>query len=105
MPTATSKTPAQENVASVEKILPPAEAEEVVSLPAEIPAPKLPEEKIILRGIALGEVKTALIEKVVSGKIETLFLRVGDSVGGKKILDITDDFVILENDEKLELTN
>ncbi|MBQ7476394.1 MAG: hypothetical protein IJT06_03245 [Selenomonadaceae bacterium] len=103
--TATSEIPAQENISSVEKKLPPDEVEEVVTLPAEIPAPKPPEEKFILRGIALGEVKTALIEKVVSGKIETLFLRVGDSVGGKKILDITNDFVILENDEKLELTH
>ena len=103
--TATSEIAAQENISSVEKKLPPDEVEEVVTLPAEIPAPKPPEEKFILRGIALGEVKTALIEKVVSGKIETLFLRVGDSVGGKKILDITNDFVILENDEKLELTH
>lgn len=98
-PTATSEIPAQ-----IEKISePPPAVEKISEPPAEVPAPKLPEEKFILRGIALGEVKTALIEKVVSGKIETLFLRVGDSVGEKKILDITDDFVVLEDDERLEL--
>ena len=100
VPTATSEIPAQ-----VEKISEPPAVEEVAVPPAEVPAPNPPEEKIILRGVALGEIKTALIEKVVSGKIETLFLRIGDSVNGKKILDITNDFVILENDEKLELAN
>ena len=100
VPTATSEIPAQ-----VEKISEPPAVEEVAVPPAEVPAPNPPEEKIILRGVALGEIKTALIEKVVSGKIETLFLKIGDNVNGKKILDITNDFVILENDEKLELAN
>ena len=97
------EVPAQiEKVEPVEKKLPPAVEERIVP-PAEVDAPKPPEVKFILRGVALGEVKTAFIEKVVSGKVETLFLSVGDSVGGKKILDITEDFVILEGNERLEL--
>lgn len=62
------------------------------------PAPPQPQEKITLTGTAIsGENKTAMF---LRGK-ETLFLTVGEEIGGKKISDITPDFVTFDNGERL----
>lgn len=56
------------------------------------PPPKIPnpQESIVLTGTAIsGENKTAMF---LRGK-ETIFLTVGDEIDGRKISDITSDFV------------
>ena len=61
-------------------------------------APPPPQEKITLTGTAIsGENKIAM---VLRGK-ETLFLTVGEEINGKKISDITPDFVTFENGERI----
>ncbi len=66
--------------------------------PPQPPAPPPPQEKIILTGTAIsGENKTAMF---LRGK-ETLFLNVGEEIGGKKISDITPDFVTFDNGERV----
>ena len=61
------------------------------------PEPKLPKEKIILTGTAIsGDNKTAMF---LRGD-ETLFLTIGEEIGGRKISDITSDFVTFDNGEK-----
>lgn len=71
--------------------------------PPPIPKPKpQPEsrEKILLTGTAVsGDNKIAMF---LRGK-DTLFLNVGDEIGGKKILDITPDCVILEGGARVYL--
>lgn len=57
-----------------------------------------PQEKIILTGTALsGDKKIAMFLR----EKETLFLSIGDEIGGKKISDINPDFVILEDDVRV----
>ena len=65
-------------------------------------APPPPQEKIVLTGTAItGEVKTAMF---LRGK-ETLFLTVGEEIGGRRIIDITPDFVTFEDGEILTIGN
>lgn len=65
-------------------------------------APPAPQEKITLTGTAIsGENKTAMF---LRGK-ETLFLTVGEEINGKKISDITPDFVTFDNGERLMIRN
>ncbi|MBR0261023.1 MAG: hypothetical protein IJQ85_04425 [Selenomonadaceae bacterium] len=57
-----------------------------------------PQEKIILTGTAIsGDKKIAMFLR----EKETLFLSIGDEIGGKKISDINPDFVILEDDVRV----
>ena len=66
--------------------------------PPKIPEQPKPQEKIILTGTAIsGANKTAMF---LRGK-ETLFLTVGEEIGGKKISDITPDFVAFEDGERV----
>lgn len=59
-----------------------------------------PKEKIILTGTAIsGDNKTAMF---LRGN-ETLFLTIGEEVGGKKISDISPDFVTFEDGERVYL--
>lgn len=91
-----------------EKVEPPAKVEEtpvkveekvpppvIIAPPVEkvVEVPKPPEEKFILRGTALGTEKSALVEKIVEGKSEMLFLKIGDKINGKIISDIDTDFI------------
>ena len=67
---------------------------------------KIPEveEKFILLGTAITtEEKSALIQHKINSATENLFLTIGDEIGGKKIIDIAEDFLILEDGEKLYL--
>ena len=62
------------------------------------PEPEPPKEKIILTGTAIsGDNKTAMF---LRGE-ETLFLTVGEEIGGRKISDITSDFVTFDNGERI----
>ena len=81
-----------------EKVLPPAEPV-IVEKVEEVPKP--PEEKFILRGTALGNEKSALVEKIVNGKTEMLFLKIGDKINGKTISDIDKNFIKFDDDSTL----
>lgn len=86
---------------------PPAEIPTVQ--PAIIPPvaqepPKL-SEKFILRGTAIvGYNKSALIQIISNDKnsaAENLILEIGDTLGGKKIIDISQDFLTFDDGEIL----
>ena len=81
-----------------ENILPPAEPV-IVEKVEETPKP--PEEKFILRGTALSDEKSALVEKIVAGKTEILFLKIGDKINGKVISDIDKNFIKFDDDSTL----
>lgn len=71
----------------------------IVLQPPEIPKPQ---ESIVLTGTAIsGENKTAMF---LRGK-ETIFLTVGDEIDGKKISDITSDFVRFADGSILTIKN
>ncbi len=61
------------------------------------PEPEKPKEKIILTGTAIsGENKTAMF---LRGD-ETVFLTIGEEIGGRKISEISPDFVTFEDGGK-----
>lgn len=71
----------------------------IVFQPPEIPKPQ---ESIVLTGTAIsGENKTAMF---LRGK-ETIFLTVGDEIDGRKISDITSDFVRFADGSILTIKN
>ena len=60
--------------------------------------PEMPKEKIILTGTAIsGDNKIAMF---LRGD-ETLFLTVGEEIGGRKIYEISPDFVTFDNGERV----
>lgn len=68
------------------------------------PSPKIeqPQEQMTLTGTAVsGNNKVAML---LRGN-ETLFLTIGDEINGKKIIDITPDFVTFDNGEVLTMRN
>ena len=70
------------------------------SIMIQPPQPKIeqPAEKILLTGTAIsGENKTAMF---LRGN-ETLFLTIGEEIGGKKISDITPDFVTFADGRRI----
>lgn len=72
----------------------------VIQPPPQIPEqPKpQPQEEIILTGTAIsGANKIAMFLR----DKKTIFLTIGEEIGGKKILDITPDFVIFEDGERV----
>lgn len=72
----------------------------VIQPSPQIPEPpkSQPQEEIILTGTAIsGTNKTAMF---LRGK-KTIFLTIGEEIGGKKILDITPDFVTFEDGERV----
>lgn len=85
-----------------EKILPPTPPTESVNIMLPVvEVPKPPEDNFFLRGTALADNKTALIEKISNGKTETLFLQIGDKLNDKIIVDIATDFVTLDDGSNL----
>lgn len=86
-----------------EKVLPKVEPVIVPQPVKEVPKP--PEEKFILKATALGETKTALVKKIVNGKVETLFLKIGDKVGDKIISEIDRDFIKFDDDSVMIIEN
>lgn len=92
-----------------EKIETPPPAEILTVQPVIIPPvaqepPKL-SEKFILRGTAIvGYKKSALIQMISNDKnsaAENLILEIGDTLGGKKIIDISQDFLTFDDGEIL----
>ncbi len=72
----------------------------VIQPPPQLVEQPKPKEKIILTGTAIsGESKTAMF---LRGK-ETLFLKVGEEIGGKVISDISVDFVAFEDGQRVYL--
>ena len=66
------------------------------------PKPEPPTEKIVLMGTAIsGSNKTAMF---LRGD-ETLFLTIGEKIGGRKISDITPDFVTFEDGAVISMRN
>lgn len=87
----------------IEEVGEPPKVEEIVLIPppvAEIP--KLSEVKFILKGVAgIGDNKTALVIKISESKSEPQFLKVGEKIGDKIITEIADDFLTLDDGEKI----
>ena len=81
------------------KVAPPPVPPIVLQPPPIPPEPPKPQEKIILTGTAIsGSNKTAMF---LRGK-ETLFLTIGEELfDGKKISDITPDFVTFADGERV----
>ena len=70
----------------------------MIQTPPPIPEQPKAQEKIILTGTAIsGAKKTAMFLR----DKETLFLTIGEEVGGKIISDISQDFVTFEGGEKI----
>ena len=85
--------------AKVEEISPPVEP--LIIPPPAVEVPKPPEDKFILRGTALADNKTAMVEKISNGKTEMLFLQIGEKINGKVIVNITQDFITLDDGNNL----
>ena len=65
-----------------------------------------PKEKFVLRGTAIiGANKSALVQKIFVDKknsdAENLILNIGDSLNGKRVIDIGVDCLILDDGETL----
>lgn len=97
------KVPQKEKI----ETLPPAEiptVQPVIIPPVAQEQPKL-SEKFILRGTAIvGYKKSALIQMISNDKnsaAENLILEIGDTLGGKKIIDISQDFLTFDDGEIL----
>ena len=90
----------------VEEILPPVEPVIIVQPVEKVEeVPKPPEEKFILKAVALSENKTALVEKISEGNVETIFVKIGDTIGGKKISDIDADFIKFDDNSIMTIEN
>ena len=83
-----------------EKVLPPA-APVIVAPPPVEEVPKPPEIKFVLRATAIGDAKTAIVEKVDAGKVETMIVTIGDKLNEKIISEITDEYIVLNDGDKL----
>ena len=87
--------PVKVDEVDLKKTLPPTEPAIVTPPAVEVPTP--PEDNFILRGTALANNKTAMVEKISNGKAEMLFLQIGEKINGKAIIDIAQDFIILDD--------
>ena len=89
------------------KTLPPVEPVIIIQPAPEVPVPpKVPEVKFILQGVALGENKVAMVQKISENKIlEMLFLKIGDELNGKKIADIAEDFLTFDDGNRMYFEN
>ena len=111
------KSPAPEKVAEPPKVEVPVKADDKPSTPPEpviiiqpapeVPAPpKPPEIKFVLQGVALGENKVAMVQKISEGKLlEMLFVKIGDKLNGKKIADISEDFLTFDDGNRMYFEN
>ncbi|MBR2774690.1 MAG: hypothetical protein IKD73_06860 [Selenomonadaceae bacterium] len=82
------------------QVTPPHVPSILIQPPPPVEQPQQPKERIILTGTAIsGEVKTAMFLR----DKETLFLTVGEEVGGKIISDISAEFVTFEDGQRVYL--
>lgn len=88
----------------------PAPAVEVPAELPEIPVAQIepePAEKFALSGTAVsGDSKTAIIHKISGDKdrAENFIVSVGDTLGTRRVIDITPDFVALDDGSKIFFT-
>lgn len=88
----------------------PAPAVEVPAELPEIPVAQIepePAEKFALSGTAVsGDSKTAIIHKISDDKdrAENFIVSVGDTLGTRRVVDITPDFVALDDGSKIFFT-
>ncbi len=79
-------------------------APEIIQQPVA-QVPPAPTEKFILRGTAItGDKKSALIQKIIPDEKtaeENLILELGDTLNGKKIIDIDNDSLTLDDNSKI----
>ena len=92
-----------EEVKVEEKVTPPVEPVIVTPIEKVEEVPKPPEEKFILRGTALGNEKSALVEKFVAGKTEILFMKIGDKINDKIISDIKSDCIVFDDETTMNI--
>lgn len=79
---------------------------ELPPVPVEIPAaPKESTETFALKGTAItGDFKTAIIHKISGGdKAQNLVVSVGDTLGNRRVVDITASFVALDDGSQINL--
>jgi len=80
-----------------EEILPPVVAE--VALPEKI---SQPEETFTLLGTAItAEEKSALVLRTKGSSTENIFVKTGDRLNGRQIVEIAEDSLTLEGGEKI----
>lgn len=78
----------------------------VITQPPVAQVPIILNEKFILRGTAIiGKKKSALIQKIIpdekNSDEENLILEIGDTLNGKKIIDINQESLTLDDGSKL----
>ena len=98
------KSPPKENVQPPPPEIPPV----IIQPPPAAQVPAAPNFKFILRGtVIVGDKKSALIQKIIPNEKnsgdENLIFEIGDSLNGKKILDINQESVTFEGGEILYL--
>ena len=99
------------NIAEVEEVAEVAEVEENIPAQTFQPAPQnnspppTSEEKFVLSGTAISDnQRTALVQHYKDKKFAgTIILQVGDTLKGKKVIAIEEDFVTLEGGEKISI--
>ena len=104
------------NIAEVEEVEEVAEVEENISAenisaqtfqpaPQNNSPPPTSEEKFVLSGTAISDnQRTALVQHYKDKKfVGTIILQVGDTLKGKKVIAIAEDFVTLEGGEKISI--
>lgn len=84
----------------------PVEIPAVITPPPVAQVPAIPAEKFILRGTAIiGDKKSALIQKIINNEKnsddENLILEIGDTLNGKKIIDINQDSLTFDDGSKI----
>lgn len=90
------------------KVEPPPEIPAVITPPPVAQVLPAPTEKFILRGTAIiGNKKSALLQKITPNEKnsddENLILEIGDSLNGKKIIDIDNDSLTFDDGLKIFL--
>lgn len=94
-------------VAEIPEPTPPPVPEPAVEVPVElpeIPVAQVPAETFALNGTAISEnSKTAIIHKITGDrdKAQNLIVSVGDTLGTRRVVDITPEFVALDDGSKI----
>lgn len=94
------KPPSKPQISQPKQPLPAIPSPVAIQPPPAPPQIEQPREQFILTGTAIsGNKKTAMFLR----DNETLFKTIGDELNGRRIVDITPDFVTLDNNERIYL--
>ena len=100
------KFPVEEKIEPLAPVEIPTVQPVIIAPPVAQESPK-PAVKFILRGTAIiGDKKSALIQIISDNKnsdAENLILEIGEIINGKKIIDISQDFIIFDDGETVHL--